>query len=87
MVWRSARPHDCREAGGRATQEAKAEGGRSNIGCRVGESILGTRTSQNLYPEVATRLSTRMTMRIEQGKGRKDRYAVLSPVLLERLRQ
>ncbi len=28
-------------------QEAKAEGGRGNMGCRVGESILGTRTSQN----------------------------------------
>jgi integrase len=30
--------------------------------------------------------STRMTLRIEQGKGRKDRYAMLSPVMLERLR-
>jgi len=27
-----------------------------------------------------------MTLRIEQGKGRKDRYAMLSPLLLERLR-
>jgi integrase/recombinase XerD len=27
-----------------------------------------------------------MTLRIEQGKGQKDRYAMLSPVLLERLR-
>jgi site-specific recombinase XerD len=27
-----------------------------------------------------------MTLRIEQGKGRKDRYAMLAPVLLERLR-
>jgi integrase/recombinase XerD len=27
-----------------------------------------------------------MTLRIEQGKGRRDRYAMLSPVLLERLR-
>jgi site-specific recombinase XerD len=26
-----------------------------------------------------------MTLRIEQGKGSKDRYAMLSPVLLERL--
>ena len=29
--------------------------------------------------------SERMTLRIEQGKGRKDRYAMLSPLLLERL--
>ncbi len=28
--------------------------------------------------------SQRMTLRIEQGKGSKDRYAMLSPVLLER---
>jgi site-specific recombinase XerD len=27
-----------------------------------------------------------MTLRIEQGKGRKDRYAMLPPLLLERLR-
>ena len=27
-----------------------------------------------------------MTLRVEQGKGRKDRYAMLWPVLLERLR-
>jgi len=30
--------------------------------------------------------STRMTLRIEQAKGRKDRYAILSPLMLERLR-
>jgi integrase/recombinase XerD len=30
--------------------------------------------------------SQRMILRIEQGKGHKDRYAILSPVLLERLR-
>jgi integrase len=27
-----------------------------------------------------------MTLRVEQGKGRKDRYAMLPPLLLERLR-
>jgi integrase len=30
--------------------------------------------------------SERMNLRIEQATGRKDRYAMLSPVLLERLR-
>jgi integrase len=30
--------------------------------------------------------SERMTLRIEQGKGRRDCYAMLSPVLIERLR-
>ena len=30
--------------------------------------------------------SERMTSRVEQGKGRKDRYSMLSPILLERLR-
>jgi integrase/recombinase XerD len=30
--------------------------------------------------------SQRMILRIEQGKGRKDRYAMLSPLLLDRLR-
>lgn len=30
--------------------------------------------------------SSRMTLRIQQGKGGKDRYAMLSPVMLERLR-
>jgi site-specific recombinase XerD len=30
--------------------------------------------------------SQRMLLRVEQGKGRKDRYALLPPILLERLR-
>jgi integrase/recombinase XerD len=30
--------------------------------------------------------STRMVIRVEQGKGRKDRYVMLSPQLLELLR-
>jgi integrase/recombinase XerD len=31
--------------------------------------------------------SQRMTLRVQQGKGHKDRYAVLPPLLLERLRE
>jgi len=31
--------------------------------------------------------STRMVIRVEQGKGRKDRYVMLSPALLELLRE
>jgi site-specific recombinase XerD len=31
--------------------------------------------------------SERMVLRVQQGKGHKDRYAVLPPLLLERLRQ
>ena len=31
--------------------------------------------------------SERMLLRVEQGKGRKDRHAMLSPQLLERLRE
>jgi integrase/recombinase XerD len=31
--------------------------------------------------------SDRMTLRVEQGKGHKDRYAVLPPLLLDRLRE
>jgi integrase/recombinase XerD len=46
----------------------------------------GLRAGEVVALKVGDIDSTRMTLRIEQGKGRKDRYAMLSPVLLERLR-
>lgn len=46
----------------------------------------GLRASEVVSLRVTDVDSQRMTLRVEQGKGRKDRYAMLSPVLLERLR-
>jgi site-specific recombinase XerD len=46
----------------------------------------GLRVSEVIALKVSDIDSQRMTLRIEQGKGDKDRYAMLSPVLLERLR-
>jgi integrase/recombinase XerD len=46
----------------------------------------GLRASEVVALKVSDIDSQRMTLRIEQGKGHKDRYAMLSPVLLERLR-
>ena len=46
----------------------------------------GLRVSEVIGLKVTDVDSKRMVLRVEQGKGRKDRYAMLSPVLLERLR-
>ncbi len=46
----------------------------------------GLRASEVIALKVGDIDSERMTLRIEQGKGRKDRYAMLPPLLLERLR-
>jgi integrase/recombinase XerD len=46
----------------------------------------GLRVSEVCALKVGDVDSQRMALRIEQGKGHKDRYAMLSPVLLERLR-
>jgi integrase/recombinase XerD len=46
----------------------------------------GLRASEVTALKVGDVDSQRMILRIEQGKGSKDRHAMLSPVLLERLR-
>lgn len=46
----------------------------------------GLRASEVVGLKVTDVDSQRMTLRVEQGKGRKDRYAMLSPLLLQRLR-
>ena len=46
----------------------------------------GLRASEVISLKIGDIDSTRMTLRIQQGKGGKDRYAMLSPVMLERLR-
>jgi len=45
----------------------------------------GLRVSEVASLKVSDIDSERMLLRVEQGKGRKDRYAMLSPVLLELL--
>ena len=46
----------------------------------------GLRASEVIALKVGDIDSQRMTLRVEQGKGRKDRYAMLRPILLQRLR-
>jgi integrase/recombinase XerD len=46
----------------------------------------GLRVSEVVALKVSDIDSKRMVIRVEQGKGRKDRYAMLSPYLLELLR-
>src|SRR3954463_3149601 len=47
----------------------------------------GLRVSEVVALKVADIDSERMLLRVEQGKGRKDRHAMLSPQLLELLRE
>ena len=46
----------------------------------------GLRASEVVYPKVSDIASDRKELLVEQGKGHKDRYAMLSPALLELLR-
>ena len=47
----------------------------------------GLRASEVLSLKVSDIDSARMLLRVEQGKGRKDRHAMLSPMLLDILRE
>ena len=47
----------------------------------------GLRISEVVSLKISNIDSERMTLHVEQGKGRKDRYAMLSPVLLDILRR
>lgn len=47
----------------------------------------GLRASEVVHLKVSDIESERMVIRVEQGKGRRDRYAMLSPSLLDLLRQ
>ena len=46
----------------------------------------GLRISEVVALKVTDIDSQRMTLRVQEGKGDKDRYAMLSPILVERLR-
>ena len=46
----------------------------------------GLRANEVISLKVTDIDSQRMTLRVQQGKGSKDRYAMMSPILLERLR-
>ena len=78
-----------------ATARAAARGGAAAAGGAAGAEVQG-RAERRLWRRTA-RLEVvalkvadidceRMLLRVEQGKGRKDRFAMLSPQLLELLR-
>src|ERR1700752_4739221 len=58
---------------------------KSSDAVEPGNSV-GLRVSEVVALKVGDIDSERMLLRVEQGKGRKDRNAMLSPQLLEQLR-
>lgn len=61
----------------------------SNIKHQVTLSVAygaGLRASEVIHLKVTDIDSQRMTLRVEQDNGAKDRYAMLSPIMLQRLR-
>ena len=68
---------------------ARLIAGARNLKHRAALSVAygaGLRASEVVALKVGDIDSQRMLLRVEQGKGSKDRHAMLSPVLLERLR-
>jgi integrase/recombinase XerD len=72
-----------REEVGRLIEAARNLKHRTALSVAYGA---GLRVSEVIALKVGDIDSTRMVLRIERGKGAKDRYALLPPVLLERLR-
>jgi integrase/recombinase XerD len=61
----------------------------ANVKHQVAMSVAygtGLRASEVIGLKISDIDAQRMTLRVQQGKGRKDRYAMLSPLLLQRLR-
>jgi integrase/recombinase XerD len=72
-----------REEMGRLIEAARNLKHRTALSVAYGA---GLRVSEVIALKVSDIDSKRMVLCIEQGKGRKDRYALLPPLLLERLR-
>ena len=68
---------------------ARLLAGASNLKHRAALAVAygaGLRASEVVHLKMADIDSERMILRVEQGKGQRDRYAMLSPSLLEMLR-
>jgi site-specific recombinase XerD len=72
-----------REEASRLIESARTLKHRTALSVAYGA---GLRVSEVSALKVGDIDSQRMLLRIEQGKGHKDRYALLPPILLERLR-
>jgi integrase/recombinase XerD len=72
-----------REEVGRLIEAARNLKHRTALSVAYGA---GLRASEVIALKVGDIDSGRMLLRVEQGKGHKDRYALLPPLLLERLR-
>ena len=72
-----------REEASRLIESARTLKHRTALSVAYGA---GLRVSEVIALKVGDVDSQRMLLRIEKGKGQKDRYALLPPILLERLR-